>query len=58
MEASSDKMSPNMLPVRMTSNWRGFRISCIAALSTYMWDKDMSSAWFSLTWSVTTDLHN
>ncbi|MNC85748.1 hypothetical protein D3C83_13600 [compost metagenome] len=34
IEASSDRMSPNMLPVTMTSNCFGARTSCIAALST------------------------
>ena len=32
--AASDRMSPNMLPVTMTSNCFGARISCIAAAST------------------------
>jgi hypothetical protein len=36
MEASSLKMSPNMLLVTMTSNCAGFAMSCIAQLSTYM----------------------
>ena len=36
-EASSERMSPKMLPVRMTSNCEGSRTSCMAALSTYMW---------------------
>ena len=34
MLASSDKMSPNMFSVKITSNWRGFITSCIAQLST------------------------
>src|SRR5574338_1311217 len=38
MEASSDRMSPNMLPVTTTSNCLGLRTSCIAALSTYRCD--------------------
>ncbi|MNG27466.1 hypothetical protein D3C84_1125900 [compost metagenome] len=37
MEASSDRMSPNMLSVTITSNCFGARTSCMAALSTYMW---------------------
>ena len=37
IDASSDRMSPNMLPVTMTSNCFGLRTSCMAALSTYMW---------------------
>src|SRR5574344_1724302 len=36
IEASSDKISPNILPVTITSNCFGFLINCIAALSTYM----------------------
>src|SRR5690606_22858039 len=36
MAASSDRMSPNRLPVTMTSNALGARTSCMAALSTYM----------------------
>ena len=34
MEASSDKISPNMFSVTSTSNWPGFLISCMAVLST------------------------
>ena len=34
--ATSDRMSPNMLPVTMTSNCFGRRTSCMPALSTYM----------------------
>ena len=34
--ASSDRMSPNMLPVTTTSKALGAFTSCIAALSTYM----------------------
>ena len=34
--ASSERMSPNMLPVTITSKDFGARTSCIAALSTYM----------------------
>src|SRR3989304_661319 len=40
--ASSDKMSPNMFSVTITSNWRGFLTSCMAQLSTYMWLKETS----------------
>ncbi len=36
IEASSDRMSPNMLPVTTTSKALGFLTSCMAALSTYM----------------------
>ena len=36
IDASSDKMSPNMFPVTITSNCLGARTSCIAALSTSM----------------------
>ncbi|MMZ69050.1 hypothetical protein D1872_318120 [compost metagenome] len=37
IEAWSDRMSPNMLSVTITSNCFGARTSCMAALSTYMW---------------------
>ena len=37
IEASSDRMSPKMLPVTITSNCLGRLTSCMAALSTYMW---------------------
>lgn len=33
IDASSDRMSPKMLPVTMVSKALGLRISCIAALS-------------------------
>ena len=33
---SSERMSPNRLPVIITSNCAGFKMSCMAALSTYM----------------------
>ena len=36
MAAASDRMSPNMLPVTITSNFFGARTSCMAALSTYI----------------------
>jgi hypothetical protein len=35
--AASDRMSPNMLPVTITSNCFGARISIIAAASTNAW---------------------
>jgi len=34
MDASSERMSPNMFSVTITSNWDGWRTSCIAVLST------------------------
>ena len=34
MEASSERMSPNIFSVTMTSNWAGFLTICMAALST------------------------
>ena len=34
MEASSDRMSPNMFSVTITSNWAGFFTICMAQLST------------------------
>ena len=36
MEASSEMMSPKMLPVIIVSNTLGFLSSCMAALSTYL----------------------
>jgi hypothetical protein len=42
IEASSERMSPNMLPVTITSNCLGVRTSCIAQLSTYMWVSSIS----------------
>ena len=37
MLASSERMSPNMFSVTITSNWAGLRTICMAQLSTYMW---------------------
>ena len=34
MDASSDRISPNIFSVTMTSNWAGFLTICMAALST------------------------
>src|SRR4051812_19034773 len=53
MAAASDRMSPNMLPVTMTSNFFGARTSCMAALSTYMWSSATSgyALWTSVTMS-------
>ena len=34
MDASSERISPNMFSVTSTSNWVGFLISCMAVLST------------------------
>ncbi len=56
MDAWSDKMSPNRLPVTITSNWPGFFTSCIAALSTYMWVSSTSG--YSLATSITTSRHS
>ena len=42
IEASSDIMSPNILLVTITSNWEGSFTSCIAALSTYIYDNSTS----------------
>ena len=44
---SSDKMSPNMLVVTMTSNWLGFSISCMAQLSTMRSSISKRSRYFS-----------
>ena len=40
--ASSDRISPNMFVVTTTSKSDGRRISCIEALSTYMWSSATS----------------
>ena len=37
MDASSERISPNIFEVRITSNWPGLRTSCMAQLSTYKW---------------------
>ena len=37
MAARSERMSPNRLPVTITSNCLGFLASCMAQLSAYMW---------------------
>mmetsp|Transcript_25264 Transcript_25264/g.69662 ORF Transcript_25264/g.69662 Transcript_25264/m.69662 type:complete len:200 (-) Transcript_25264:846-1445(-) len=57
MEASSLRMSPKMLPVTMVSNCLGHRMSCMAALSTYMWLSSTPPKSLVMT-SVTTSLHN
>ncbi len=54
--ASSDRMSPNMFPVTMTSNCLGARTSCIAALSTYRWSSATSG--YSACTSLTTSFQN
>jgi len=56
IEASSDKMSPKILPVKITSNCLGARTSCIAALSTYMCDN--ATAGYSFATSVTISRQN
>ena len=52
IEARSERMSPNRLPVTTTSNCPGFLTSCIAALSTYMWLSATSG--YSAASSITT----
>src|SRR5512144_3323700 len=52
MAASSERMSPNMFSHRMTSNCFGHLTSCMAALSTYMWDSSTSG--YSLAMPMTT----
>ena len=42
MLASSDRISPNMFSVRMTSNCFGSRTSCIAQLSTSIFSSSTS----------------
>src|SRR5207249_10653409 len=54
--ASCERMSPNRFPVTMTSHCLGLRTSCMAQLSTYMWDSSMS-AWL-LDSSMTTSRHS
>jgi hypothetical protein len=39
---SSERMSPNMFSVRITSNLDGSATSCMAALSTSMWSSSTS----------------
>src|SRR5690606_20606191 len=56
MAASSDRMSPNRLPVTMTSNSLGARTSCMAALSMYMWERATSG--YSLATSITISRQN
>src|SRR6266852_3165501 len=56
MEASSERMSPNMLPVTITSNCLGCLRSCIAALSTYMCVS--STAAYSSPTALTTSRHS
>lgn len=36
IDAASDRMSPKMLPVTMVSKDLGFRMICMAQLSTYL----------------------
>ncbi len=54
--AASDRMSPNMLPVTITSKRLGALTSCMAALSTYMWSSFTSG--YSACTSVTTSFQN
>ena len=42
IDAASDKISPNKLGVKITSNCLGFFITCIAALSTYICCRSIS----------------
>ena len=56
MAASSDRMSPNILPVTITSKLFGALTSCMAALSTYMWLSSTSG--YCLWTSVTTSFQN
>ena len=52
MAAASDRMSPNTLPVTMTSNCVGLRISIIEAASIYRCDSSTSG--YSRPTSITT----
>mmetsp|Transcript_16001 Transcript_16001/g.32839 ORF Transcript_16001/g.32839 Transcript_16001/m.32839 type:complete len:202 (+) Transcript_16001:121-726(+) len=53
IDASSERISPKILPHTMVSNCFGHLMSCIAALSTYMWLSSTSGKSFVMT-SVTT----
>mmetsp|Transcript_51319 Transcript_51319/g.76662 ORF Transcript_51319/g.76662 Transcript_51319/m.76662 type:complete len:202 (+) Transcript_51319:34-639(+) len=55
--ASSLRMSPKMLPQTIVSNCFGHRISCMAALSTYICESSTSEKSLVMT-SVTTSRHN
>jgi hypothetical protein len=55
LDASSDRMSPNMFSVTMTSNWAGSRINCIAELST-SWSMSSTSGYSTAT-RCTTSRH-
>ena len=46
IDAASDRMSPNILPVTMVSKDLGFLIICMAALSTYLHTHAMISTFF------------
>src|SRR5512136_1676434 len=56
MAASSERMSPNMFSQRSTSNCLGHFTSCMAPLSTYMWESSTSG--YSLPMPVTTSRHS
>ena len=56
MAASSLRMSPNMFSATITSKWRGWATSCMAALSTSMCSSRTFG--YSLEWTlVTTSRH-
>ena len=42
MLASSDRISPNIFSVKITSNWPGSITSCMAQLSTSMFSRATS----------------
>merc|ERR1711935_80235 len=50
-------MSPKIFPQTIVSNCFGYRISCMAQLSTYMWLSSTPEKSLVMT-SVTTSLHN
>ena len=56
IEASSDKISPNIFPVTITSNCFGSNTSCIAALSTNICESSTSR--YSWETSITTSRHS
>ena len=50
--ASSVRMSPNMFSVTITSKWVGWRMICIAALSTNMKSSSTSGYWGASCWAI------
>jgi hypothetical protein len=57
MEASSERMSPNMFPQTIVSNCFGYLISCIAQLSMYMCESSTVGP-YSFAVAITTSLQS